>query len=193
MSIFDLKDDKAVLNAIIWKPTMRLMRLRPEAGLEVVATGKVTTYPGSSRYQLIVEQLRARRPRCPHGDAGGAQEEARRRRSVRRGAQGRRAAVPCRRSSALITLADGRGHPRHHAQAERPLRPRRQCCYSPWRCMAKSGRRDPGLACPRASTPSRRTVPDVLIVARGDGSIKELMAFNEEGGGGWLGRRARSR
>src|SRR4029077_11905044 len=54
---FDLKDDKAVLNAIIWKQTARLMKLRPEQGLEVVCTGRITTYPGSSRYQLIVEQI----------------------------------------------------------------------------------------------------------------------------------------
>src|SRR5580698_5910114 len=54
---FDLKDDKAVLNAIIWKQTARLLALKPEAGLEVVCTGRITTYPGSSRYQIIVEQI----------------------------------------------------------------------------------------------------------------------------------------
>src|SRR6202012_6145484 len=53
---FDLKDDKAVINAIIWKQSARLMKLRPEKGLEVVYTGRITTYPGSSRYQIIVEQ-----------------------------------------------------------------------------------------------------------------------------------------
>ncbi|MBS0281984.1 MAG: exodeoxyribonuclease VII large subunit, partial [Proteobacteria bacterium] len=54
---FDLKDDKAVLNAIVWKPTARLLKVRPEPGLEVICMGRVTTYPGSSRYQLIVEQV----------------------------------------------------------------------------------------------------------------------------------------
>src|SRR6202167_3012631 len=54
---FDLKDDNAVLNAIIWKQTARLLALKPEAGLEVVCTGRITTYPGSSRYQIIVEQI----------------------------------------------------------------------------------------------------------------------------------------
>src|ERR1700755_1725881 len=54
---FDLKDDKAVLNAIIWKQSARLVNLKPEQGLEVVCTGRLTTYPGSSRYQLIVEQM----------------------------------------------------------------------------------------------------------------------------------------
>ncbi|MBN9554372.1 MAG: exodeoxyribonuclease VII large subunit, partial [Alphaproteobacteria bacterium] len=54
---FDLKDDKAVLNAIVWKPTARLLKVRPEPGLDVICMGRVTTYPGSSRYQLIVEQM----------------------------------------------------------------------------------------------------------------------------------------
>ena len=54
---FDLKDEKAVLNAIIWKPTARLLKIRPEPGLEVICTGRLTTYPGSSRYQVIVEQM----------------------------------------------------------------------------------------------------------------------------------------
>ena len=54
---FDLKDDKAVLNAVIWKGTARSLKVRPEAGLEVVCTGRVSTYAGSSRYQLIVEQV----------------------------------------------------------------------------------------------------------------------------------------
>src|SRR5271165_5397721 len=54
---FDLKDDKAVLNAVIWKGTARALKVRPESGLEVVCTGRISTYAGSSRYQLIVEQV----------------------------------------------------------------------------------------------------------------------------------------
>ena len=54
---FDLKDDKAVLNAVIWRGVAQRMKVRPEAGLEVICTGKLSTYAGSSRYQLIVEQV----------------------------------------------------------------------------------------------------------------------------------------
>src|ERR1044071_6091720 len=54
---FDLKDDKAVLNAVIWRGTAARLKLRPEAGLEVICTGKLSTYAGSSRYQIIVEQV----------------------------------------------------------------------------------------------------------------------------------------
>ena len=54
---FDLKDDKAVLNAVIWRPTVARLKVRPEPGMEVVALGRLSTYAGSSRYQIIVEQL----------------------------------------------------------------------------------------------------------------------------------------
>src|SRR5580704_9099792 len=54
---FDLKDDKSVLNAVIWRPTVARLKLRPESGMEVVLTGRLSTYAGSSRYQIIVEQV----------------------------------------------------------------------------------------------------------------------------------------
>src|SRR5277367_6302868 len=54
---FDLKDDKAVLNAVIWRGTAQALKVRPEQGLEVVCTGRISTYAGSSRYQIIVEQV----------------------------------------------------------------------------------------------------------------------------------------
>ena len=54
---FDLKDEKAVLNAVIWRGTAQKLKMRPKQGPEVVCTGRISTYPGSSRYQLIVEQL----------------------------------------------------------------------------------------------------------------------------------------
>ena len=54
---FDLKDDKAVLNAVIWRGVAGRLKVRPEAGLEVICTGKLSTYAGSSRYQIIVEQV----------------------------------------------------------------------------------------------------------------------------------------
>ena len=54
---FDLKDDRAVLAAICWKGQAGRLSVRPEEGLEVVATGRLTTFPGQSKYQLIVESL----------------------------------------------------------------------------------------------------------------------------------------
>ncbi len=52
-----LKDERAVLDAVCWKGTMSKLTHRPEAGMEVIATGKLTTYPGSSKYQLVIDAL----------------------------------------------------------------------------------------------------------------------------------------
>src|SRR5262245_51953788 len=52
---FRLKDDKAVLEAVIWNRTYGRLRFKPQEGLEVVAAGRLTTYPGSSKYQLLIE------------------------------------------------------------------------------------------------------------------------------------------
>ena len=54
---FDLKDDRASLAGVVWARTARTLRVQPESGLEVVATGKLTTYPGQSKYQIIVDHL----------------------------------------------------------------------------------------------------------------------------------------
>jgi len=53
----DLKDDKAVLSGIIWKGTASRLQYQPEEGLEVIASGKLTTYPGQSRYQIIIDHI----------------------------------------------------------------------------------------------------------------------------------------
>ena len=54
----DLKDDRAVLSSIIWKGQAAKLAVRPEEGMEVVATGRLTTFPGQSRYQMIIEDIR---------------------------------------------------------------------------------------------------------------------------------------
>ncbi len=54
---FDLKDDRAVLAAVTWKGQAARLAQRPEEGMEVIATGRMTTFPGQSKYQLIVDQI----------------------------------------------------------------------------------------------------------------------------------------
>ena len=54
---FDLKDKDSVISGIIWKGNASALEVRPEEGLEVVCTGKVTTYKGQSKYQIIVENI----------------------------------------------------------------------------------------------------------------------------------------
>src|ERR1700753_615686 len=54
---FALKDERAKIEALIWRTTHARMRFKPQEGLEVIATGKLTTYPGSSKYQLFIEGI----------------------------------------------------------------------------------------------------------------------------------------
>lgn len=52
-----LKDENAVLDAVCWRGTAQRLSVQPEEGMEVIATGKLTTYPGRSKYQMVIEQL----------------------------------------------------------------------------------------------------------------------------------------
>src|SRR6201991_1670252 len=54
---FRLKDDKAVLESVIWKGSFGRMKFKPEEGLEVIASGKLTTFAGSSKYQIVIEAI----------------------------------------------------------------------------------------------------------------------------------------
>src|SRR6202453_4553613 len=54
---FDLKDERACIAGVIWRGTAARIKLKLEAGLEVLISGRITTYPGRSQYQLIVETL----------------------------------------------------------------------------------------------------------------------------------------
>src|SRR5271166_6445457 len=54
---FCLKDAGAKLDAVIWRTSLLRMRTKPEDGLDVVATGRLTTFPGKSSYQIVIEQL----------------------------------------------------------------------------------------------------------------------------------------
>src|SRR5690349_15195796 len=54
---FCLKDQNARIDAVIWKGSFAKLKIRPEEGMEVIATGRITTFPGSSKYQIVVETL----------------------------------------------------------------------------------------------------------------------------------------
>ena len=53
----DIKDEKSVLAGIIWRGTAQRLKILPEEGLEVTVLGRITTFPGQSRYQIIIEEL----------------------------------------------------------------------------------------------------------------------------------------
>lgn len=54
---FKLKDEKAVIEAVVWRGVFGRLKFQPEEGLEIVAKGKITTFPGGSKYQIVIEEL----------------------------------------------------------------------------------------------------------------------------------------
>ncbi len=176
---FDLKDDRAVIAAISWKGQVAKMQVRPEEGMEVVATGRMTTFPGQSKYQLIVEDV------APAG--AGALMAMLERRRVALAAEGlfdagRKRAIPyLPRVIGVVTSPSGAvirdilhrlrdRFPRHvliwpvAVQGEK-CAPEVAAAIRGFNAIA------PGGAIPR---------PDVIIVARGGGSLEDLWGFNEE-------------
>src|SRR5688572_11439156 len=53
----DIKDEDAVVNIVCWKTSLPRLSVKPEDGLEVIVTGRVSSYPKSSRYQIIVDSM----------------------------------------------------------------------------------------------------------------------------------------
>src|SRR5690606_5972701 len=52
-----LKDDKACLDGVVWRGSVRSLQCQPETGLEVIVTGKITSYPARSSYQIVIERM----------------------------------------------------------------------------------------------------------------------------------------
>jgi exodeoxyribonuclease VII large subunit len=176
---FDLKDDKAVINAVIWRTGVRALRTRPEAGLEVVCTGRISTYPGSSRYQIIVEQVELA--------GAGALMAMLEERKKKLAAEGLFAAE---RKKPLPYLPDVIGvitsptgaviRDIMHRLSERF--PRRVLL---WAVPVQGERAASEVAAAirgfnAMAAGGKIPKPDLLIVARGGGSLEDLMAFNEE-------------
>jgi exodeoxyribonuclease VII large subunit len=54
-----IKDERAAIDGVVWKGQVRGLSIRPEHGLEVIVTGKITAYPAGSRYQIVIETMEA--------------------------------------------------------------------------------------------------------------------------------------
>ena len=175
---FDLKDDKAVLNAIVWKQQARALRLKPEAGMEVVCTGRVTTYPGSSRYQLIVEQMEL----AGQGALMALLEE-RRKRLLAEGLfdAARKKKLPfLPEVIGVVTSPTGAviRDIMHRLNARFP----RRVLLWPVAVQGEKAAAEIAAAIAGFDTLDGKRLPrpDLLIVARGGGSLEDLMAFNDE-------------
>ncbi|MEY4268785.1 MAG: hypothetical protein RLZZ58_1, partial [Pseudomonadota bacterium] len=174
-----LKDDAALIDAVMWKGQAARLGFRPEDGLDVIATGRLTTYPGRSKYQLIIESMEI----AGEGALMALFEKTR----ARLAAEGlfdqsRKRPLPVLpRVIGVVTSPTGAViRDILHRLADR--------CPTPvlvWPVLVQGegaaaqiagaiagfGALQPGGAVPR---------PDLIIVARGGGSIEDLWAFNEE-------------
>ncbi|WP_299360299.1 exodeoxyribonuclease VII large subunit [uncultured Paracoccus sp.] len=176
---FDLKDDRAVIAAVCWKATACRLGHRPEEGLEVIATGRLTTFPGQSRYQLLVEEVE------PAGiGALMAMLEQRRRQLDAEGLfhPDRKRALPFLPGVIAVVTSPSGAVIRDILHRLRDRFPTRVLIYP----VAVQGRD----CAPQVATAIRALNaitaggpvprPDLIIVARGGGSIEDLWGFNEE-------------
>ncbi|GAB4225911.1 MAG: exodeoxyribonuclease VII large subunit [Methyloligellaceae bacterium] len=175
----DLKDDKAVLSGVIWRGVAARLKVQPEEGMEVVATGKLTTYPGQSRYQIVIESLE------PAGvGALLAQLEKLKKRLAAEGLfdEARKKPLPfLPRVVGIVTSPSGAViRDMLHGFAERfpvhvvvwPVRVQGETCGAEVAAAIR------GFNALGEEGPVPR--PDLLIVARGGGSVEDLWGFNEE-------------
>ncbi|MEE2694679.1 MAG: exodeoxyribonuclease VII large subunit [Pseudomonadota bacterium] len=174
-----LKDDLSVIDGVMWRSTAARLNFNPEDGLEVVAQGRVTTYAARSQYQIVITQLE------PAGiGALLALLEERRKKLASEGLfdQDRKKAIPyIPNTIGVITSPTGAVlRDILHRLRDRFPRP-----IVVWPVLVQGNNSAKQVAAAiqgfnnlRASSSIPK--PDVLIVARGGGSIEDLLAFNEE-------------
>jgi exodeoxyribonuclease VII large subunit len=176
---FALKDDRASLDAVSWKGQVARMQVRPEEGMEVVATGRMTTFPGQSKYQLIVEDV------APAG--AGALMAMLERRKAALGAEGlfdasRKQPIPYLPGVIGVVTSPSGAVIRDILHRLRDRFPRQVLVWpvavQGQDCAAQVAAAIRGFNAIAPGGPIPR--PDVLIVARGGGSLEDLWGFNEE-------------
>ena len=174
-----LKDDKAVIDGVLWKANAAALPFRPEDGMEVIATGKLTTYPGRSRYQIVVERLE-----LAGQGALMALLDKRRRALAAEGLfdTGRKKRLPfAPKVIGVVTSPTGAVI----RDILHRLEDRFPCHVIVWpvqvqgeTAAAQIAAAVRGFDALPPNGPVQR--PDLVIVARGGGSIEDLWAFNEE-------------
>lgn len=176
---FDLKDANAVMAAICWKGQAARLQMRPEEGMEVIATGRLTTFPGQSKYQMIVEDM------APAGLGALMVMLEKRRQAL--AAEGlfdpaRKKPIPwLPKVIGVVTSPSGAVI----RDILHRLRDRFPVHVLIWpvpvqgdRCAPEVAAAIQGFNALPADGPIPR--PDLLIVARGGGSLEDLWGFNEE-------------
>ena len=176
---FRLKDDKAVLEGVIWKGVWGRMRVKPEEGLDVIVSGKLTTFAGSSKYQIVIDTLE------PAGI--GALMKLLDERKNKLAAEGlfdeaRKQLIPFLPNVIGVVTSPTGAVIRDilHRLADRF--PRNVLVW-PVRVQGESSAAEVANAIRGFNElPERDALPrpDLIIVARGGGSLEDLWSFNEE-------------
>ena len=175
-----LKDERAAIDGVVWKGQVRGLSIRPEQGLEVIVTGKITTYPSGSRYQIVIETLEA-------AGIGAllAQLERLKARLADEGlfAADRKQALPSMPAViGVITSPTGAVI----RDILHRIRDRWPCRVIVWPVVVQGEAAAAQVAAAirgfnALAAGGAVPRPDVLIVARGGGSVEDLWAFNNEG------------
>lgn len=176
---FSLKDETAKLAAVAWKSAVPRLGMVPENGVEVIATGRISAYGDRSTYQLIVDRLE-------YAGAGAllARIEALRQRLATEGlfdSERKRPLPVLPRVVGVVTSESGAVIEDIRTTIQRRF-PRHVMLWPvPVQGEGAAQRIAAAIAGFEALLPGGRVPrPDVLIVARGGGSLEDLMAFNEE-------------
>jgi exodeoxyribonuclease VII large subunit len=176
---FALKDQNAKIEAVIWKGVFGRLKVRPEEGLEVIATGKITTYPGKSSYQIVIEGLE-----LAGRGALMAMLEGRRKRLAAEGLfdEARKQRLPTLpRVIGVVTSPTGAviRDILHRLNDRFPS----HVIVWPVRVQGETSGQEVAAAIQGFNAmPEGGPIPrpDLIIVARGGGSLEDLMGFNEE-------------
>ena len=176
---FDLKDDRASIAAIIWKGQAAKLKIRPEEGIEVVATGRLTTFPGQSKYQMIIDDI------APAG-VGALMVMLEKRRAAL-AAEGlfdeaRKQPIPYLPDVIGVVTSPSGAVIRDILHRLRDRFPSHVIIWPVAvqgdKCAPEVAAAIRGFNAMQPGGPVRR--PDLIIVARGGGSIEDLWGFNEE-------------
>src|SRR6201995_2310184 len=176
---FALKDEGAKIEAVIWKGVHYRMRFKPQEGLEVIATGKLTTFPGSSKYQIVIEALE------PAGiGALMALMEERKKKLAAEGLfdEARKQLLPWLPEVIGVVTSPTGAVIRDILHRLEDRFPRRVLVW-PVKVQGEGSAEQIAAAIRGFNAlpeQGRIARPDLLIVARGGGSLEDLWSFNEE-------------
>jgi exodeoxyribonuclease VII large subunit len=171
---FTLKDENACIDAVIWRTSTGTLAFRPEDGAEVIATGKLTTYPGRSKYQIVVERMELA------GEGALLALLEKRRKAL--AAEGLFDATRKRKLPFLPRVIGVVTSPTGAVIRDILHRLEDRCPTHVilWPVPVQGEGAAAKIAAAIRAFPSIDPKPDLLIVARGGGSIEDLWAFNEE-------------